>query len=78
MTEILGISKLVLSYLSLCCSFGDYISDQVVAPVREACAQAVGATFKYMSPSLIYETLNILLQMQVNVKSLLFFYLTQN
>nr|VDD09940.1 unnamed protein product [Brassica oleracea] len=44
--------------------FGDYISDQVVAPVREACAQAVGATFKYMSPSLIYETLNILLQMQ--------------
>lgn len=44
--------------------FGDYISDQVVAPVREACAQALGATFKYMSPSLIYETLNILLQMQ--------------
>ncbi|KAL0847999.1 hypothetical protein Bca101_021246 [Brassica carinata] len=44
--------------------FGDYISDQVVAPVREACAQALGATFKYMNPSLIYETLNILLQMQ--------------
>ncbi|KAL1212506.1 TATA-binding protein-associated factor BTAF1 [Cardamine amara subsp. amara] len=44
--------------------FGDYISDQVVAPVREACAQALGATFKYMSSSLIYETLNILLQMQ--------------
>lgn len=44
--------------------FGDYVSDQVVAPVRETCAQALGASFKYMSPSLIHETLNILLQMQ--------------
>ncbi|GLT87547.1 hypothetical protein SLE2022_056260 [Rubroshorea leprosula] len=44
--------------------FGDYVSDQVVAPVRETCAQALGAAFKYMQPSLVYETLNILLQMQ--------------
>ncbi|PPD71072.1 hypothetical protein GOBAR_DD32050 [Gossypium barbadense] len=44
--------------------FGDYVSDQVVAPVRETCAQALGATFKYMHPSLVHETLNILLQMQ--------------
>ncbi|KAI4324095.1 hypothetical protein L6164_023659 [Bauhinia variegata] len=44
--------------------FGDYVSDQVVAPVRETCAQALGAAFKYMHPALINETLNILLKMQ--------------
>ncbi|KAJ8763174.1 hypothetical protein K2173_025559 [Erythroxylum novogranatense] len=44
--------------------FGDYVSDQVVAPVRETCAQALGAAFKYMHRSLVLETLNVLLQMQ--------------
>ncbi|KAG7964339.1 hypothetical protein I3843_09G164700 [Carya illinoinensis] len=44
--------------------FGDYVSDQVVAPVRETCAQALGAAFKYMHPTLIFETLNVLLKMQ--------------
>lgn len=44
--------------------FGDYVSDQVVAPVRETCAQALGAVLKYMHPSLVHETLKILLQMQ--------------
>ncbi|CAN1186873.1 TATA-binding protein-associated factor BTAF1 [Linum perenne] len=44
--------------------FGDYVSDQVVAPVRETCAQALGATFKYMDRSLVLETLTILLHMQ--------------
>ncbi|XP_075109264.1 TATA-binding protein-associated factor BTAF1 isoform X1 [Nicotiana tabacum] len=44
--------------------FGDYVSDQVVAPVRETCAQALGAVLKYMHPTLVHETLNILLQMQ--------------
>lgn len=43
------------------------MSDQVVAPVRETCAQALGAAFKYMHRSLILETLNILLQMQVDI-----------
>lgn len=47
--------------------FGDYVSDQVVAPVRETCAQALGAAFKYMHPTLIFETLNVLLKMQVNL-----------
>ncbi|KAK8318674.1 hypothetical protein V6Z12_A13G189400 [Gossypium hirsutum] len=47
--------------------FGDYVSDQVVAPVRETCAQALGATFKYMHPSLVHETLNVLLQMQARM-----------
>ncbi|XP_052171300.1 TATA-binding protein-associated factor BTAF1 [Diospyros lotus] len=45
-------------------SFGDYVSDQVVAPVRETCAQALGAVLKYMNPTQVHETLNILLQMQ--------------
>ncbi|KAK4573373.1 hypothetical protein RGQ29_031366 [Quercus rubra] len=44
--------------------FGDYVSDQVVAPVRETCAQALGAVFKYMHPTLVHESLNILLKMQ--------------
>lgn len=44
--------------------FGDYVSDQVVAPVRETCAQALGAAFKYMHPLLVNDTLRILLQMQ--------------
>ena len=49
------------------CSFGDYVSDQVVSPVRETCAQALGAVLKYMHPALVGETLNVLLQMQVNI-----------
>uniref|UniRef100_A0A7N0U9X5 TATA-binding protein-associated factor BTAF1 n=1 Tax=Kalanchoe fedtschenkoi TaxID=63787 RepID=A0A7N0U9X5_KALFE len=44
--------------------FGDYVSDQVVAPVRETCAQALGVLLKYMHPLLVLETLKILLQMQ--------------
>ncbi|KAG9442446.1 hypothetical protein H6P81_018300 [Aristolochia fimbriata] len=44
--------------------FGDYVSDQVVAPVRETCAQALGAVLKFMHPSLVHETLATLLQMQ--------------
>ncbi|KAF6176650.1 hypothetical protein GIB67_034512 [Kingdonia uniflora] len=44
--------------------FGDYVSDQVVAPVRETCAQSLGTVLKYMHPLLVHETLKILLQMQ--------------
>ncbi|XP_068640422.1 TATA-binding protein-associated factor BTAF1-like isoform X2 [Aristolochia californica] len=44
--------------------FGDYVSDQVVAPVRETCAQALCAVLKFMHPPLVHETLAILLQMQ--------------
>lgn len=56
----------------LSCRFGDYVSDQVVAPVRETCAQALGAAFKYMHPSLVHEALYILLQMQVSTLSVHF------
>lgn len=44
--------------------FGDYVSDQVVAPIRETCAQALGAVLKCGHPKLVHETLNVLLQMQ--------------
>lgn len=44
--------------------FGDFVSDQVVAPVRETCAQVLGVTLKHMHPVLVHETLSILLQMQ--------------
>lgn len=44
--------------------FGDYVSDQVVAPVRETCAQVLGAVLKQMHPFFVHETLSILLQMQ--------------
>ncbi|CAM6099985.1 unnamed protein product [Calypogeia fissa] len=44
--------------------FGDYVSDQVVAPVRETCAQVLGASLKHMPKQLVHETLSILLQMQ--------------
>lgn len=47
--------------------FGDYVSDQVVAPVRETCSQALGAAIKYMHPSIVLGTLNILLELQVNI-----------
>lgn len=49
----------------LVCRFGDYVSDQVVAPVRETCAQVLGAALKHMSKELVHATFNILLQMQV-------------
>ena len=60
------VHTLFLFVIFLFCSFGDYVSDQVVAPVRETCAQALGAVLKYMHPTLVNETLNILIQMQVN------------
>ena len=49
------------------------MSDQVVAPVRETCAQALGAVLKYMPPLQVHETLNVLLKMQVNITSDFFF-----
>lgn len=58
---------MILFVIFLFGSFGDYVSDQVVAPVRETCAQALGAVLKYMHPTLVHETLNMLLQMQVNI-----------
>jgi TATA-binding protein-associated factor len=40
------------------CIFGDFLSDQVVAPAPETFDQAPGAGMKYMHPSLVCHTLN--------------------
>ncbi|CAG8762697.1 5269_t:CDS:2, partial [Acaulospora morrowiae] len=43
--------------------FGDYVSDQVVAPVRETCSQTMGALLRYMSPRGVENVHGVLLQM---------------
>ena len=40
--------------------FGDFVSDQVVAPVRETCAQVLGTIFKEMPDQLVMKTVEIL------------------
>lgn len=41
--------------------FGDFISDQVVAPVRETCAQVLGTALKDMPLSIVRNTVDILI-----------------
>ena len=41
--------------------FGDFLSDQVVAPVRETSAMALGSVIKILSPEACYSVINILL-----------------
>ncbi|XP_023219948.1 TATA-binding protein-associated factor 172-like, partial [Centruroides sculpturatus] len=43
--------------------FGDYISDQVVAPVRETCAQALGAVLSIMWHSGVEGVLQVILEL---------------
>lgn len=43
--------------------FGDFISDQVVAPVRETCAQVLGTIMKEMSTENVKYTVAILLKL---------------
>lgn len=43
--------------------FGDFISDQVVAPVRETCAQVLGTIMKDMPVQNVQNTIRILLQL---------------
>ena len=43
--------------------FGDFISDQVVAPVRETSAQALGSLATLMDPSLVRSVVKVLLQL---------------
>jgi len=60
----------------LCCifmldRFGDYISDNVVAPIRETAGQTLGALLQWMSPRSVRATYNILyrLVMQNDMKT---------
>ena len=43
--------------------FGDFISDQVIAPVRETTAQALGSLAKLMEPSQVESVVAVLLQL---------------
>lgn len=43
--------------------FGDFVSDQVVAPVRETCSQVLGTVLKEMSPDKVHEIVKILLKL---------------
>lgn len=40
--------------------FGDFVSDQVVAPVRETCAQVLGTVLKEMPNDLVHKTIDTL------------------
>jgi TATA-binding protein-associated factor len=42
--------------------FGDFVSDQVVAPVRETCAQVLGFVLKNMPVEKMFPTIEILLK----------------
>ncbi|XP_071987194.1 TATA-binding protein-associated factor 172 isoform X2 [Engystomops pustulosus] len=41
--------------------FGDFVSDEVVAPVRETCAQTLGVVLKHMNESGVHNAVKILL-----------------
>ncbi|KAM9847490.1 TATA-binding protein-associated factor 172 [Aulostomus maculatus] len=43
--------------------FGDFVSDEVVAPVRETCAQTLGVALRYMNESGVTMTVDVLLQL---------------
>ncbi|KAA0718268.1 TATA-binding protein-associated factor 172 [Triplophysa tibetana] len=43
--------------------FGDFVSDEVVAPVRETCAQTLGVAMKHMTNSGVAMTVDILLKL---------------
>ncbi|KAM4703865.1 TATA-binding protein-associated factor 172 [Rhinophrynus dorsalis] len=43
--------------------FGDFVSDEVVAPVRETCAQTLGVVLKHMDESGVHKTVKILLKL---------------
>ncbi|XP_015202494.1 TATA-binding protein-associated factor 172 isoform X1 [Lepisosteus oculatus] len=43
--------------------FGDFISDEVVAPVRETCAQTLGVALKHMNELGVERTVDVLLKL---------------
>ncbi|OCT71624.1 TATA-binding protein-associated factor 172 [Xenopus laevis] len=43
--------------------FGDFVSDEVVAPVRETCAQTLGVVLKHMNENGVHNTVKILLKL---------------
>ncbi|XP_053306351.1 TATA-binding protein-associated factor 172 isoform X2 [Spea bombifrons] len=43
--------------------FGDFVSDEVVAPVRETCAQTLGVVLRHMNEAGVHNTVKILLRL---------------
>ncbi|XP_059214862.1 TATA-binding protein-associated factor 172 isoform X2 [Centropristis striata] len=43
--------------------FGDFVSDEVVAPVRETCAQTLGVALRYMNETGVSMTVDVLLKL---------------
>ncbi|XP_037533534.1 TATA-binding protein-associated factor 172 [Nematolebias whitei] len=43
--------------------FGDFVSDEVVAPVRETCAQALGVALRHMNENGVSMTVDVLLKL---------------
>ncbi|KAM9726612.1 TATA-binding protein-associated factor 172 [Menidia menidia] len=43
--------------------FGDFVSDEVVAPVRETCAQTLGVALRHMSDAGVSMTVDVLLKL---------------
>ncbi|XP_070771882.1 TATA-binding protein-associated factor 172 [Enoplosus armatus] len=43
--------------------FGDFVSDEVVAPVRETCAQTLGVALRHMNESGVSMTVDVLLKL---------------
>lgn len=64
-SHILWVEDAVLRLLCVLAldRFGDFISDQVVAPVRETCAQVLGAALKDMSVPTVQSAVDVLLQL---------------
>lgn len=60
------LEDMAIRFVSVCAldRFGDYRSDNVVAPVREASARALGATAKHMDPTAVARVLEMLLVLQ--------------
>lgn len=60
------LEDMAIRLVSVCAldRFGDYRSDNVVAPVREAGARALGATSKHMVPTAVAKVLEMLLVLQ--------------
>lgn len=62
------LDDMALRLLCVCAldRFGDFGSDQVIAPVRNSCAQALGFVVKYMSIEAVKRVLSVLLNLQDN------------
>jgi TATA-binding protein-associated factor len=64
------LDDLCIRVLCLFCldRFGDYVSDSVVAPIRETCAQLLGLLFQYLSSESIRKVVQHLVYLTSNTQ----------